>query len=237
MDMKPQNPSELLLEAYKLAPVSVREFIDAGGTERLSEALVAQGGFDETTIAKIENEVVLAILGITNPSDFEANLEKEAGVRTDLAQTALRIATEEIFGPLALMETEEANATGERLLPAHEVEKVASTAPIPPSRPVTPPQAPQRPIPPPQPTTPILRPQARTMASDVEAAQAPHQETPRTAPVRPVAVPVTPVAPPRPVVPAIAPIRPSTPPPAPEAAAIREDMKKYGIDPYREPIE
>lgn len=59
----------------------------------------------------------------------------------------------------------------------------------------------------------------RTMASDVEAMQGGGKPaTPR------------PIPPPAP--------RPMPPPrPAPTVAAVQEDMKKYGVDPYREPLQ
>lgn len=122
------------------------------------------------------------------------------------------------------------------VVPAPVVPPVPPPPPIPVSLPPVP-EAPRAvpvpeptPVPPPQPARP------RTMASDVEALQNPG-ETPMRAPV-PIPHPAPapqPIAP-TPVPKAIPqPPRPATP--VPNASAVHEDLKKYGVDPYREPVE
>jgi hypothetical protein len=88
------------------------------------------------------------------------------------------------------------------------------------------------PAPPPQPIRP------RTMASDVEALQTPGQ-VPARAPALPPRLVSTPA--PQAFVPMAEPKAvsqaPKPVPPVPNASAIHEDLKKYGVDPYREPVE
>lgn len=79
-------------------------------------------------------------------------------------------------------------------------------------------------------------PQARTMASDVEAMQTGQGSTPVKAPT--LSQPARPAPPPVLEMPAAPPVAPK---PAverePSMNTVHEDLKKYGIDPYREPIE
>lgn len=127
-------------------------------------------------------------------------------------------------------------APAQIVVPAPVVPPVPPPPPIPVSLPPVPgapraiPVPEPTPVPPPQPIRP------RTMASDVEALQNPG-ETPVRAPVpTPHLAPAPQPIAPTPVPKAIPqPPRPATP--VPNASAVHEDLKKYGVDPYREPVE
>lgn len=95
--------------------------------------------------------------------------------------------------------------------------------PVPAPRPT--PQPPARPIPAPAPRpAPMQEPiRPRTMASDVEALGG-GKNVPKPTP-RPQPAPM-----PKPVM-------PQAPVQAPSADAVHADLKKYGVDPYREPVE
>lgn len=119
------------------------------------------------------------------------------------------------------------------------------------SRPVTPPPRPIQSVSRPvsqqigvssRPAAAPVVPQFRTMAMDVQATEHPSSPapeakhpTPAETVTRPEPVPVRPAAFVQPAA-SISPIPKSSPTEVPKAEDIQNDLKQYGIDPYREPI-
>jgi hypothetical protein len=220
-------------------PEYLKNFLGTLPVDKMADELRSRGNLSEEVIARVENEVLFAVLGVIPPEQMEQALRK-AGVPEEILQEVLTIATEEVFGPLALlgdeaMESQVPTSTQSptaaplsktlpslsppaRSIPAAPKYEAPLTSPVADSAAVTLPaeripksEASKQPS--------VSMPTMRTMAMDVEGVQ--HPTHPASQSITP-AVPVAEKA-----------VRPVN-----EAAnAIAQDLRKFGIDPYREPLE
>jgi hypothetical protein len=226
---------QVLLTAFSKAPPFIQDFLESGEFGAFMTRLTEKVSLDASTKAKVSNELFMTLLGITMPADLPANLATEAGVPENLIPVIIEEAREGIFEPLI------ARGGGEPAsdLPAVISQQPIVTSPAPKTIPVIAPVA-SRPLTVPSPSRSTAPPSlakstpsiprgserqetnvyetfhARTMASDVEAIG---QKKDATVPERSVSPP------------------PSRPAPNPIMQDLHTDLKKYGIDPYREPIE
>lgn len=244
--MEDNETKSAILSAFNASPAVVREFITSGKLEQFLSGLQTEAAIPATAMESVSNEVLFALLQIQEPEELEEGLKEEGDVPEEIVGTIVAKVTELVMRLLPEEPSEEAASAAAKpstpspavraphtplpgpkpILGVPGTKSVSLTSPLPSVRQATP-------MPPSQPAMPAARPQARTMASDVEAVQAPMQPAPKPAAPRPVHAPSAPATPARPVVPSVSSARPA----APEAAIVRDDMKKYGVDPYREPIE
>jgi hypothetical protein len=248
-----------LLETFEKAPVFIQEFISSGEFSAFIERLATKLSLESGLRAGISNELFMTLLGITSPTELPDNLRDEAGVPEELVPLIIEEAREGIFEPLIAQgggasapdlpviipeKTEtlqrETTATRPNAAPSPLSSFHANLAPTPVPQATSAssdpaPQPQQTPKLVPTATHPLETFHARTMASDIEAMGGMQKVS--ATPVRPIAPPP---APPRyaPVV-ATEPVPAQTPQPAPISAAqsVHTDLKEYGIDPYREPVE
>jgi hypothetical protein len=244
------TPREALLkEAYDAAPPYIQDFIVSGKFDAFMAELQGKLTIHADIANGVSNEILMMILGLTEPKEFVESLVKHAGVDPKLVGPIVEETNKAVFIPLQ----EQTRA-----------QRVTDTPPATP-RPTPPPSAYVPPAPPapepiPVPTPPIqeipIVPSMRTMASDVEQINGGGVPAARpytipgsapTPPPAPVSAPVPPPAPitasiPAPSAPVPAPVAPIVPHrersvPAPSREEVTDTLKKYGIDPYREPVE
>ena len=103
MDTSTNALNSQLLAAANAAPEYVRNFIGSGAIDRMSQVLTERGKLSENILTRIENETLFAVLGITNPDEFEENLKTAANVPVEELPEVLAVVTGEVFGPLALL--------------------------------------------------------------------------------------------------------------------------------------
>lgn len=229
------------------APLEIREAYASEETYQKILALVKELQVPETVQKVLGTEVGYAILGLRKPEETKLAFTT-AGASEALASSIVNRIAKNILAPLRSsggqgVQKEKQSVIAPKtpgyipvdhqLPDGHPEKKIPPQPPKPPA-----PTAPAR-LPTPPPTTP--RPSApsglssaiqqavrpRTMASDVEAMQPSKGEhKPKPEPVAPKPMPTP--ARMDPVV---------TPKPSPAIAKVGEDLKKYGVDPYREPVE
>ncbi len=252
------------LSAFHAAPYAARELLlgEAFGVAMTKIATKNSIGTEAKTL--LSEHTTEMLLGVMSPKEFVERL-KAGGMSESLALSIAKDVNDLVLKPVhaAQQEGEEVTADLESIQktvvpnvppkavaqpatpPSTTVPKVigAVTTPTPVSLPAAPahaalpkphiqpvmrqatpsPSVPARAVVPAGAPAPL-----RTMAKDVE--------TMHDKPVAPVVSP----AKTEPVVPTIAVTAPKTPPPSPAKmtnAAVAEEMKLYGVDPYREPVE
>jgi hypothetical protein len=267
---------DMLKVAFSAAPQDVRDLIELGGFDEAMTLLRSETGLADEQADRVEVEVLMALLGITDPISLAENLEEKTGIAGELLEQVVAIAVAYVFAPLADLEVSTTEGEAELALPAPIAPATLPPAPQPaPVRTNMPPASPQPQqasyqTPPPRtavavetnesplatfhaniPKTqpparvaeiaPVTKaipqketarqgiqeaPHARTMASDIEAMQPPPEKVSAPMPVRPP-------APPPPVINPV----PVSPIPAGIRETVHADLKQYGIDPYREPLD
>lgn len=220
--------SEAVEKAYAMAPASVRFFMDEGLLFQALADLMKKNAVSPSLTVPLAELGRNALLGLVPPQKFPEELV-QIGVPPSAINTITTDFHELVVKKAAETEVPTEEESGvpagieQRMLPEGITRQTSSVSTaevsikktnhpvtkLPPS-PLT---ASRIPVSAPEPAHP------RTMASDVEAMQGGGK------PVipKPVAAP-HPIAPPRPA-------------PPPTVAAVQEDLKKYGVDPYREPIQ
>lgn len=259
-----QTTKDQILAAFEQAPPYVKELVNSGKYTEFMNKVRILGNYHADVLGNISDEILMMLLGMSEPVELMDNLQKEAGITQEEAGMIVDLANDEIFGPLreslkkgsesapvqaprpALVETP-AVATGYYPDPTRPNAPAPAPLPVPPPAPIPVPVPPapvaQAPIP------PVAPPPMRTMVQDIEqmgqGGATPPPVVAQMPPVSPSAIP-TPVRPaPEPPPPYIPPPVPPPPPPqptpnpedAPNRAEIEATLKRYGIDPYREPVE
>jgi hypothetical protein len=291
--MNPNEQTEFLSQALAQAPAYIQSFIQSGKYETFLEKVKAISTFNTDVQVKISNEILIMLLGMSEPKELIDNLKREAGITDIQAEAVVVLANDEIFTPL--QQEIQASTTATKIITTSAAQ--ASPLPSPPLVPIlslttpasepllTAPKVsasiatplPQQPLPtgnvssnePSWTPTPEIQsvPTMRTMAHDVESMKegirpaptpysmpnmpersVPPQQTQTPVPVVPISLPSTQTPVPEPVPVRIwAPV--SVPPsqiptapetsriPSPDPTELTNTLKKYGIDPYREPPE
>jgi hypothetical protein len=192
--------------------------------------------------AVLGKEVGYAILGLRKPAETLTVFAMH-GASQDVAQSIVKRVANDILLEVEKIrkETFSTLAPEKSTAPVEPVREEGKTATLPPKSLPAPAQGPlltpavkSAPVstnlirPTPVPPLPVQPARPRTMASDVEAID-PASMAPRPAVEKssPPAVPPVPKAPP---------LKPISAP-VPNTSTIEADMKKYGVDPYREPVE
>lgn len=234
-----------LQQAFAQAPEYVRSYISSGKYDAFTEKIKTVGSFTEDVQSIISNEVLMMLLGMSEPQELATNLVQEAGITAEEADAVVVLANTEIFTPIQ-NEAQKAPASiaprpQASSAPQAPIVPVPSIATPPPVQPYVPPV----PIPAPQPQALPIVPEMRTMAHDVEAMKnGVPQAKPIPAQSTPAPVPQTAPIPVQPTPPVVPPevgmgARPVTAPTTPrvrtpDSAELTSTLKKYGIDPYRE---
>jgi hypothetical protein len=253
-----EEREKILGEAYAAAPSYIQDAIQAGYLDDMTAALTATNSYDKTTITRLENEVLMGILGITDLNDFLNILTEEVGLPPEKVDATLAIINETVFNPIAILgedftpSAEVPTATAALVVMSSVPQTVVPTSiPAPSTAVLTPTPTPSAPIlgtqkyqdPKPAPVVvPMPVPKFRTMAMDVSGTKdlAPLRPTP-TPTAGPKAAPSTPVPTPKTAVQSVAPavIAPTIqkPPIVGAEKSVSQDLKAFGIDPYREPVE
>lgn len=185
--------SDFLLEAYSRAPEAVRDFVSSGRFDAFLEKLQAQTNLHVDVFGKVSNEILMMLLGITEPVDFPTNLKNEAGVPDELVPAIIDATNEGIFIPIRTQMRGESSpgaptALGGITEPAYQQAPSpletfhAAPTPVP-----TPSPAPEAPIVPPQP--------APSPLETFHATATAPTPTPVPVPPHPVPVPEVVVAP------------------------------------------
>lgn len=245
--MQDEATNSAVVSAFGAAPKSVQSFIASGELEKTLASFKAELAIPESAMESVSNEVLFALLGVVEVEEIEEGLREEKDVPENIIESIAertaaileRLVPEEYAqddapqAKPAPRTGSPAPALGLIATPAISKAPVLLPKPVPlPSAPVSPP--PIKFSPPPAQTTtqaahqPAPLPRPRTMAGDVEAVQTPAVAKPVPTPV---ATPMQPARPVVPVVPAMRSVAQSE-----SAATVGDDIKKYGIDPYREPI-
>lgn len=247
--------TEQIEKAFSLAPESVKFYIEEGLLADQLGEIARKNALPISLAMPFAKIGEAALLGLIPPAVFTEELVAigvppvavkniSASFFEDVVKKAIATKIPEPFeeAPVSSQDMEPAqehDGIEQRMLPeGHHSEHPEAvlakppttspqiklpTAPSPRPTPPQPFQPKPRPIPPTPPQEPV---RPRTMASDVEAMQGDGKKPHAPAPV--------PKAPPPPVMPQ--PV-PSAQPPVPSQAKVHEDLKNYGVDPYREPIE
>ncbi len=255
-----------LLATFQNTPPFIQEFIESGEFSAFTEKLSTKFGFTPDMRTDVSNEILMVLLGVSSPNELPQNLATEAGVGEILIPDIIEEVRNGVFEPLiakgggepahdlpVIISTETprtppppppayvATSTPPVQVPAPASSPLATFhanlptnapsehAPAPPTRPTPVPEV--KAIFSAQPTKPLEEPHARTMAGDIEAMQ--HGGTP--APQQRVPVPERENHPQSPPLPPTTTQKPTAQ--EPSASSLQADLKKYGIDPYREPIE
>lgn len=247
--------SAAVLEAYKKAPPAVQELLRSEKLPVLIAQFKIEFKLADIVATQLENEVLLLILGINSPDDLMDNLLEIEDFPDEYTVPIIEALTKRLFAPLRPAQAVVATDIHPKIAPIPaSLSKMVAPVPQPavppkvsvaqtkPAVPVTvrptPPGIPPKQIVPAVTTVPAIR----TMKSDVVLAKMP----PTTPPVRPVAPApfVRPVPPPvvvKPVVPVTTPTPLAVPPTAPKPAVpksatdeLKDTLKQYGVDPYRE---
>lgn len=261
-----QNNDQALTDAFTQAPLIVQAFIRNGKFQKFSDELAIYFGASVEKANAAAYEFLFVLLGMTEPQALLTNLVQEAKLSSKEAGDVLDLARTQIFAPLeAAASTEKPETEIVPVLadlppgkaPVSVMQKqpaskstaqptVASVAkplmpPITRPQPITAAQISVRPgAPAPRPISPVrTEPPARTMQSDIEAMRGGKTPEPfvRTAPA-PLQGSNASVRPSTPQV-SIPPLAKPAPAPqkTPNVAELSEGLKKYGVDPYREPVE
>ncbi len=244
-------------------PAPVRDYVTGKKADAAVLELTRKYQLRTDQAGELHKGLLMMLLGVYAPGRF-VNILEDAGFSEETTEGIVADLNERVFAPLRKMERE---ATQRTPAPAAAPERAplasvpAPLAPVmrpaevvppkptaiatprtnaPESVPPPPERAPVAAVPPP-PVTPA-EPVMRTMAHDVET----FGEVPVPAPVAPSRAPVPPPMPQTPTAwstPVPAP-RTETPPPhparafgSPDPQEVTDTLKKYGIDPYREPPE
>ncbi len=262
---EPADTPSLLAQAFAQAPGYIQDFVRSGKYDGFLEKVRTTENLHIDVLDTVSDEVLMMLLGMSEPQELTDNLKKEAGLTDAQADSVIAIANREIFAPLQeeLRESQssagEASAPETPVIPVSPVPAALSPAPAPAApppvlAPVPSPLAEQTPAPVPAPVP--AEPMVRTMAHDVEA-----MKTGTAAAPAPYQMPAAPVlaapaleAPQQPSLPSrwAAPVTaPSDTPSfskvpgsspasrnaAPDIQEVTSTLQKYGIDPYREPTE
>ncbi len=234
MDDKYKTIDKDLYQAYQNAPAPAKAYIDSGKLEAFVEYLRTRMNLTAEQALKASNELVLALLGITDPLLLADNLEEGQELPSDVAKAIAQEAQKQIFDEFV------ANA---------KTTAKPNPTPTPPSV-LTPPPPINRLAPPPKVETPPVK---------VVPPPVPPRSVITSVPVvpKPVSAPIMP-PPPKPMTPPVPPISTAIPdvPPLPPIVAPRPseviEKKRPGepsparpstapssskADPYREVIE
>ena len=228
------------IEALKSAPPAVQEIFAAEETNDFIDELRKRYQLHVDVAGSLGKEIGFLLLGLVSPQDFFKKLTL-AGVDTIKAQGIVNDLNEHIFKPLRTkMQEGGAGTPAPRLLTPTPQPRVdvppmvrpsvgtasATVKPVfQPAHPTQTPPVPQRVPPPPPPNLPgasVAMPAANPL--------------PRTVPPMPVSRPMVPppTATPSPTGLSQPPATPPSPKPFSPGVPM---LKKYGVDPYREPVE
>lgn len=228
---------------------SIATFVGIGASQELAEAIVKRVAND--ILIEIVQEASAGQLSPAEPSQVPLDHQIEGQQEKTSIKEPVAIPRPQVPVPsyAPVLSSNTPSPTQPPVIPVPVPAPTPVKIPTPPQIPVPPPMpesVPESPVfvpevaplaipvappPPPQPIRP------RTMASDVEALQNPGEATSRPqATVRPVFSAVPPQTIPLPPEPVSIPPQPVTPAPVLKASVVHEDLKKYGVDPYREPI-
>jgi hypothetical protein len=184
-------------------------------------------------IGKLEDETVLVMIGLANPTDFVENLTAHVSLEKSVADKVAADVSDQIFLPIReamkkFMDEEDKGKQGPSVVMPSAV-NAATTAPLAGQARATSAPVPPTPVPkPPAPPSAALAGQAASAPAvkpvEIHAADLMLSEPTISLPPKPPAPPV-PVAP---VVP---------PPPTPAAKVETPKPPPYKADPYREPPE
>jgi|GEM_PF-1533401 len=237
---------EQIEAAFEKAPQNTRFFIEEGLLAEKVEEISKRNALPLPVVRQFATLCRNALLGLVSPANFSEELISSGAPATAVA-TLTSAFLEEIVKEVSVVkipESEEGASTSDNykvaqhMLPeGHHHDDQLSPDAVKPSvsasaivrpeptpvktTPIPPVPVSVRPAPITQPAVQPLRP--RTMASDVEAMQ-----TGGKSEAKPFVKPQPPAPPAMPVV---------KPPVSAAAANVHEDLKKYGVDPYREPVE
>ncbi len=236
--MDDDQTTELMLKAYDAAPPHIQAFIESGKMAPFVLRLQQNMSLHVDIADEVSNALLLTLLGVTEPAELPETL-KNMGLSEEQIIQVIKEANREIFIPVR--EETKQNVIG------RESHLAAQPKPVPPPPAYQAPvQAAVSPTPYSVPVVPES-PAMRTMVSDVEHLKEAKSQAsePYTipSPPKPVPPPVQqpqaprPIAPPPPPIAPRAPIVPPTPQQTPNETELAHTLKKYGIDPYREPVE
>jgi len=221
--------------AYRAAPPQVHQFIEEGKLLGVLELLTSALVLDEKQELHLAPLLRNSLIGLLGPQELEVSLK---GVGMSPAQSAavLEHLKEKVFPMFkgSIVSTAPVT-TSTQPTPQGEPKKL-ELSPVHPSQQIPSKvvqlsvESPSVPVLPAKPASVITdaTTRVRTMVTDVEAMQ------PKGKEARPVFETPHPTAPTdRPVLPALQ----ASVVNAPKPSQVTEDLRKYGIDPYREPVE
>lgn len=242
--MNQKDTSGILLENYKVAPKAVQTFISSGALDKFIQETQAKYKLHIDVAGRLSNEILLVLLGVTDPNELPKNVLNEALISEADFASLFKDINDWVFLPIRQQIRKETAIEGRRGVmaasPAYTVPTKSAAAmplrsatPVPGTAPVQagpghfhlenklpnhPPQqaVPKAPAPPP--AVPAPQPaEGRKLLED-------HEEPSIDIKLDKTAVPPNLPGVPHQAVPAPAPI-----PPLPPAS--------YSVDPYREPID
>lgn len=142
------STSSLIAEAFAQAPDYIQSFISSGKYEEFIERVRATENIPQEALGTVSDEILMMLLGMTEPQALPENLQNEAGLTKEQAASIVARTNRDIFAPLQ----EEIQKTALQI-PIVTPPLQASSAPISPILPMPSVQAPfptivQTPIPP-----------------------------------------------------------------------------------------
>lgn len=94
------NPDQVLSEAYQKAPKAVQEYIDSGAFEALLEKMRRELRLSRETTAAAGFEILMAILGIADPTELPISLDVDAKVPRESLDKLVTLLNDDVFTPL-----------------------------------------------------------------------------------------------------------------------------------------
>ncbi len=98
--MAEQPIDAVLKEAYHQAPPYIQKYLIEGKLDTFMTALTSHFGLHADVAEKVENEILMTVLGMTPPNELPANLTNVAGVAPGLVDPIIGELNTAVFVPL-----------------------------------------------------------------------------------------------------------------------------------------
>lgn len=95
-----QDIEKLIKERAKLVPLPVQEVLISGTIEQVTKKMIDEFHLHLDIADTISNEVLLSLLGITEPKDLPEHIKKEAGLDEATTSKIVKFLNAELYAPL-----------------------------------------------------------------------------------------------------------------------------------------
>jgi hypothetical protein len=99
-NINPKKLEEILAERFAALPVTVQSAINDASVEEKLRTLAGKHKLHLDQWVLLENEIMLTLLGISDPEDMAENIAKEVNVSKEVAEALVNDIAREIFTPI-----------------------------------------------------------------------------------------------------------------------------------------